>query len=188
MRKSEDSQFQRKFFKTFIFRRSIFVVGIGVYTNLSSSCFSPDLGVLKKENSVKNDQIWIKISPEPTKTINGLKKSYMIDKSTLLKHGVYPKAMAASLLDLSLEELSQACKMHGIKRWPYHSTKGGHAKFSSTPFSELVIEKDVKDSVSYSCFTDQFIIESPVKKQKTTHTVVQQERKGSLSFILDHKP
>eukprot|EP01080_Neovahlkampfia_damariscottae_P005906 gene5906-9736_t len=102
-----------------------------------------------------------------------------VNKSTLLKFGVYPKVMAASLLGMSMEELTEACKVHGIKRWPYHSTKGGYTKFSKTPFSELVIKKETIELEMCS----EFMIHPPSKKKKTMD--IKKEPKGLLSYILD---
>eukprot|EP01080_Neovahlkampfia_damariscottae_P011108 gene11108-3815_t len=87
-----------------------------------------------------------------------------ITEGDLMSYTKYPKTYAASLLGISLSDLSRLCKKFGIRRWPYHTQRR---------------DEDCEDGSGFH----NFKVNSPKKKLKTKDNTI----KLDLSYILDSK-
>eukprot|EP01080_Neovahlkampfia_damariscottae_P004885 gene4885-8479_t len=84
-------------------------------------------------------------------------------KTELEKHFCFPKAYAATLLGISITELTKLCKEYGIERWPYHH-RSNYLSDEPTPFTKFSIDKKRNESVQ-----------------------LKKSNKGELNYILDKK-
>eukprot|EP01080_Neovahlkampfia_damariscottae_P003876 gene3876-7090_t len=93
-----------------------------------------------------------------------------MDVEEILKYADYPKAYAASLMGLSVHELSLLCKKHGIQRWPYHAQRKYKSKVKS-PFIMFDVEQTIPFNQTATKAEKQKR-ESPKTKRKNFEGVV----------------
>eukprot|EP01080_Neovahlkampfia_damariscottae_P004879 gene4879-8473_t len=82
-----------------------------------------------------------------------------------------PKSYAASLMGISISELTQLCKRNGINRWPYHSQKRNEMKGYS-PFNEFTLQ----DPLPY--------VVAKKKKKRIKNSGDTKDVKGDINFVL----
>jgi hypothetical protein len=94
--------------------------------------------------------VWLANYNEPIESILEKHVGLMMQKEEILKYAGYPKSYAASLLNVTMSDLTKMCQDHGIKlkwkwrsigivRWPYHPNKVVK-KHDNSPFSQFVLE------------------------------------------------
>eukprot|EP01080_Neovahlkampfia_damariscottae_P007934 gene7934-12403_t len=121
-----------------------------------------------------------------------------IDREEIENYFKLPKTYAASLLGISISDLTIICKQYGITRWPYHTHK--HKMRDNSPFGVFrtdeiqtadstfgMSEKPKKKATLCRLQSEYNFKEEGLKQHKppiVEKDSLKHDIKGDLSFIL----